>query len=294
MTETPKEMWNELRDAVLSGILPNHNGNLLPATVSQTDRIILQELARETALVNGIDLHGLETRKDFAEWVGDRRPDPTREQWLWLYRNIGVRHPILSVDEAVGMMAGRDALLPFLRSAPDLRFVAAYEKFFEVETTADSVELPYASLEEAIRNDVPAKLDILRIMCRNITNEQLLARASVLEKPAVVCSLLKKQPPEQRVPALIKILRRWNKPEELLSLAVNAFGPEIASWRDEYGNGFFWYLYARNQPVSELMVEALSDEIIATWEMPNRYGIAPADIWKWYRQGLSCREDGGR
>lgn len=287
MTETPKEMWNELRDAVLSGILPNHNGNLLPATVSQTDRIILQELARETALVNGIDLHGLETRKDFAEWVGDRRPDPTREQWLWLYRNIGARHPNIELHDAIGIMAGRDALLPFLRFSPDLRFVECYERFFEDDMDDDALKpLPYPDVENIVIDDSSLKLRFIRGTFHSITDAQLLARAVTLEKPKVTCYLLERLPSEQRFPRLTKVLRYWSKPEELLCEAVKSFGSELASWRDEYGNGFFWYLYARNQPVSESMIEALSDEIIATWELPNRYGIAPVDIWNWYRVGM--------
>lgn len=290
MDKTHKETWDKLREAILSGVLPDHNGNLLPEDTPLADKIILLELARETALVNGTDLHGLETRRDFAEWIADRRPDPTRDQWMWLYCNIGVRHPVLTVDKVVSILAGRDALLPFLRSAPDLRFVATYEKFFEEETAADPVELPYANLEEAIQNDVPAKLAIFRVMCRDVTNEQLLARAWALKKPAVTCSLLKKWPPEQKTPQLIKALRDWPKPEELLAQAVESFGPEIASWHDDYGNGFFWYLYTCNRPVSKAMIDALSDEIIATWETQNHYGLAPSDLWKRYRAGLSLQD----
>ena len=287
MAETPKETWENLRAAVLSGIIPDHDGNLLPEDTPLADKTSLLELARETALVNGIDLHGLETRKDFAEWVGERLPDPSRNQWLWLYRNIGVRHPNLPLDEAVGIMAGRDALLPFLRSAPDLRFVAEYEKFFEEETEEEPTELSYPQLEETIKNDAPAKLRILRIMCRSVTDEQLLARAVSLEKPAVTCALLNKLPQEQKIPSLIKTLRYWTKPEELLVKAVESFGSDIASWHDDDGNGFFWYLYARDQPVSKVMVDALPDEIVASWEQPNRFGISASDLWVYYREGLS-------
>ena len=34
-----------------------------------------------------------------------------------------------------------------------------------------------------------------------------------------------------------KALRDWTKPEELLVKAVESFGPDIASWHDDYGNG---------------------------------------------------------
>ena len=120
MDETPKDAWDRLREAIRGGVLPDHNGDLLPKNVEQTDRIILLELARETAIADGMGLDPLRPYHDFAKWSGDRRPDPTPGQWQWLYRNIGVRHPFLSVDKVVGMMAGRDALLPFLRSAPDV------------------------------------------------------------------------------------------------------------------------------------------------------------------------------
>ena len=283
--DNDKKTWETLRNAVLSGILPDHDGSLLPGDIPLADKIILLELARETAIASGLDLANLENRKDFAEWVGERRPDPTRDEWLWLYSKIGVRHPILSVDEVVGIMAGRNALLPFLRSAPDLRLVECYEKFFEEDGEDEPIdELPYPQLEEAVKNDVPAKLEIYRIMCRTVTDEQILNRAVSLEKPAVTSSILKKLSPDQKIPQLIKALRDWNKPEELLVKAVESFGPEIASWHDDYGNGFFWYLYARNQPVSKAMIDALPDEVVAPWEEPNRFGIAASDLWLYYRK----------
>ena len=261
-----KKTWETLRDAVLSGIIPDHDGNLLPEDTPFADKIILLELARETTIASGLDLAELENRKDFAEWSAERRPDPTWHEWIWLYRQIGARHPFLTVEKVVGIMAGRDALLPFLRSAPDPRLVECYEKFFEGDVEDEPInELPYPQLEDALENDVPAKLEIYRIMCRTVTDEQLLARAVSLEKPAVTSSILKKLPPDQKIPQLIKALRDWNKPEELLVKAVESFGPDIASWHDDYGNGFFWYLYARDQPVSKAMVDALSDELIASW-----------------------------
>ena len=291
--DNDKKTWETLRNAVLSGILPDHDGSLLPGDIPLADKIILLELARETAIASGLDLANLENRKDFAEWVGKRRPDPTRDEWLWLYSKIGVRHPILSVDEVVGIMAGRDAQLPFLRSAPDLRLVECYEKFFEEDGEDEPVELSYPNLEEAIAEDSPAKLRIYQLLCRNITDSRLLNRAVSLKKPAVIGSLLKNWPSEQRIQKLVKILRHWDKPEELLVKAVESFGPEIASWHDDCGNGFFWYLYARDQPVSEAMVDALSDEIVASWEQPNRFGIKASDLWPYYREGLHLPDDKG-
>ena len=290
MADTMKELWDELREEILSGVIPNRKGNLLPKTSSQTEQIILLELAREAAISDGMALAELQERHDFAEWVGDRRPDPSRDQWLWVYHNIGVRHPKLDVDKVVGIMAGRDALLPFLRSAPDLRFVECYEKFVCEKTDDDAAELPYPQLEEAIKSDIPAKLDIFRIMCRNVADEELLTRAVYLKKPAVVCALLKKMSPEQAIPMLIKKLRHWKDPEKLIIKAVESFGADLAAWRDDFGNGFFWYLYARDQPVSKARIDALPDEVIATWEQPNRYGITAYDLWKYYRAGLQLPE----
>ena len=289
-----KKNWDDLRNAVLSGIIPDYDGNLLPEDTPLADKIILLELARETTIASGLDLAELENRKDFAEWSAERRPDPTWHEWIWLYRQIGARHPFLTVEKVVGIMAGRDALLPFLRSAPDPRLVECYEKFFEGDAEDEPIkELPYPQLEETIKSDAPAKLRILHIMCRSATDEQLLARAVSLEKPAVTCSLLNKLPQEQKIPSLIKTLRYWTKPEELLVKAVESFGPDIASWHDDYGNGFFWYLYACNQPVSEVMVDALPDEIVASWEQPNRFGIAASDLWLYYREGLHLPDDRG-
>ena len=292
--EDDKKTWEDLKDAVLSGIIPDHDGNLLPEDTPLADKIILLELARKIAIASGLDLSALETRKDFAEWVADRRSDPTWDQWLWLYRNIGARHPFLTVDEAVGIMARRDALLAFLRSAPDLRLVECYEKFFEGDAEDEPInELPYPQLEDALKNDVPAKLEIYRIMCRTVTDEQLLARAVSLEKPAVTSRLLKKLPPDQKIPQLIKILRHWEKPEELIGKAVAAFGDDLVSWHDDYGNGFFWYLYARDQPVSEAIVDVLPDEIVASMEQPNRFGVSASDLWLYYREGLHLPDDKG-
>ena len=130
-------------------------------------------------------------------------------------------------------------------------------------------------------------------MCRTVTDEQILARAVSLEKPAVTSSILKKLPPDQKIPQLIKILRHWEKPEELLDKAVESFGPEIVSWHDDYGNGFFWYLYARNQPVSEAIVDVLPDEIVASMKQPNRFGVSASDLWLYYREGPHLPDDKG-
>ena len=52
MADTMKELWDELREEILSGVIPNRKGNLLPKTSSQTEQIILLELAREKGLTH--------------------------------------------------------------------------------------------------------------------------------------------------------------------------------------------------------------------------------------------------
>jgi hypothetical protein len=81
-------------------------------------------------------------------------------------------------------------------------------------------------------------------------------------------------------------MRYWEHPAELLRLCVKHFGDKIAAWHDEYGNAFFWYLYISNHPVTPEIIDALSPEIIETFETVNCYGISPSDIWYWYRQGM--------
>ena len=161
-----------------------------------------------------------------------------------------------------------------------------YEKFFEKQAEDDdSSPLPYPNLEEAVNNDAPVKVNIYRLMCRNVTDEQIINRAVFLQKTAIVCSLLKNLTLDQRLTSLIKLLRYWQKPEDLLQTAVKEFGKDLASWTDEYGNKFFWYLYSLPVPVSQEMIDILPDEIFTSFEQPNCYGISPADQWQYYRKG---------
>lgn len=281
------EIVPKLKTFVQSGLFAQKDGLILPETFSIADKIILLELTLKIALENAVDCSALQGYSDFAEWVYPRRPDPTRDQWIWLLQNIGVRHQKLSVDEVCGIMVGRDALLPFMTFAPDLRLQECYEKFFKVPAEDDgSSSLPYPNLEEAIINDAPAKVNIYRLMCRNVTDEQILNRAVCLQKPAVVISLLKKLPSDMKVRKLIKFLRGWTTPEILLNNAIQEFSNDLNSWNDEYGNSFFWYLYSLPNLVSKNMVDLLPEELLCAFDLPNCYGISPEDVWKYYRAEL--------
>ena len=279
------EAWQELQSAIASGVFSNPDGFLLSESMSVAKQIVLAEMTRQSAVSNGIDLNILRQYRDFAEFAGARRPDPSREQWLWLYKNIGVRHPKLSVEEVCGIMAGRDALLPFLRTAPDLRFHRLLEEIEEPKYAAGSESFPYPHLEEALQGDNFAKLKILKFICRGITNEALFNRAVFLQKPKIVHGLLQSMPPDRQTPMLIRAMRYWDNPVELLRLCIENFGDNIASWHDDYGNTFFWYLYISDVPVEPELMAVLPPGILSSFHSPNRYGITPVDIWDWYRQG---------
>ena len=278
--------WQVLQNAVASGVFSNPDGLLLPKEMSWAEKIVLSEMGYQEAVNNGTDWNLLRQYKDFAELAGERRANPTRDQWFWLYKNIGIRHQNLSVDEVCGIMSGRDALLPFLRTAPDLRFHKLLDVFNESGKMSGTEPIAYPQMENALQNDSLAKLKVLKIICRGITNEMILARSVYLQKPHIVSSLLTNMPQENQVPMLIGAMRYWEHPAELLRLCVEHFGDKIAAWHDEYGNAFFWYLYISNHPVTPEIIDALSPEIIETFEPVNCYGIAPSDIWYWYRQGM--------
>lgn len=93
------EAWKVLRNAVIGGVFSNPDGLLLPEEMPVAEKIILSELAYQEVVRNGTDLRLLRQYKDFSEYAGERREDPTKAQWLWLYKNIGVRHPNLSEEK---------------------------------------------------------------------------------------------------------------------------------------------------------------------------------------------------
>ena len=286
------EMLPKLQTFVQSGLFSNYGKRILPESFSIADKITLLEFVRKTAIENHYDCTPLRKAPDYAEWIDQRRPDPSRDQWLWLFQNIGARHQILSVDEVCGIMAGRDALLPFLSFAPDIRLQKHYEKFFGTAVEDDDPSpLPYPNLEEAINNDAPGKVSIYRLMCRNVTDEQILNRVVCLQKPAVVISLLKKLPSDMKVRKLIKVLRGWTTPKILLNQAIQEFSNDLNSWKDEYGNSFFWFLYSLPNPVSKNMVDLLPEELLCVFDHPNCYGISPEDLWLYYRKGILLPEN---
>ena len=93
-----------------------------------------------------------------------------------------------------------------------------------------------------------------------------------------------------KVHKLIKVLRAWTTPEILLNQAIQEFRNELNSWKDEYGNSFFWYLYGLPNPVSKNMVDLLPEELLCVFDQPNCYGISPEDLWLYYRKGMQSPE----
>ena len=290
--DTPySKMLPKLHNFVQSGLFSNYGKTSLPESFSIADKVTLLEFVRKTAIENNYDCTPLRKAPDYAEWIDQRRPDPSRDQWLWLFQNIGARYQILSVDEVCGIMAGRDALLPFVSFAPDIRLQKHYEKFFGTAAEDDDPSpLPYPNLEEAINNDAPGRVSIYRLMCRNVTDEQIINRAVFLQKLVVVVSLLKNLPCDMKIRKLIKFLRSWISPEFLLYQAIKEFLDDLTAWQDEYDNVFFWYLYTLPSPVSKTIVDLLPDKLLTIFDQLNCYGISPEDVWKYYRAELPQSE----
>jgi len=85
-----------------------HDKRLLPDELDVVERIVWLERLRQFALKCGSDLAILSDYRDFREYALERRPDPTWDQWIWLYQQIGERHRKFSLQDAVRIMACRD------------------------------------------------------------------------------------------------------------------------------------------------------------------------------------------
>jgi hypothetical protein len=124
-------------------------------------------------------------------------------------------------------------------------------------------------------------VELLQMMCRDVSNEAILNRAVAERKTAIVEFKLNTAPIEQKIQILIAAHTSWEDPAPLFRRFLPLFKDEIAAWRDPWGNGFFWYLY-RRPVLSRSLIEHLPKPILATFETKNRYGVSPADIWKDY------------
>ena len=254
---------------------------LLPDEVDINEKIVWLEILRQYALKHGSDLSILAPYRDFRECALERRPDPTWDQWIWLYQQIGERHRDSSKHDAIQIMACRDALLPFLASVPDKVLWDKFKPMLSLEQPADpdmDLPFPYPNLEEAFREDAPEKVELLQTMCRDVSNDAILNRAVALKKKAIVEFKLKTAPIEQKIEILADVHASWEDPAPLFRRFIPLFKDEIAAWHDPWGNGFFWYLY-RRPVLSQEIIKRLPKKVLATFGTKNRYGISPADVW---------------
>lgn len=239
-------------------------------------QIVWLEKLRQFVLAQNGDLSLLEPFEDFRELVGVRRPEPTHDQWLWLYTQVGARRWNKKMADPVGIMAGRDALLSFLASIPDKRIWDRHAEQNVIDT-----QLPYQDLEDAIVADAPAQMTIFRMMCRGVSDDDVLKRALQLQKNSIVASMFKALPQTKKVETLITVHTDWEDLTEFSRL-LPEYEDEIATWRDPWGNGFFWYLYRR--PVLEKkIIQSLPEKIMETFALKNIYGFSPEDLWIYYR-----------
>ena len=254
---------------------------LLPDEIDIQEKIVRLEMLRQYALKHDNDLSILALYKDFRECALERRPDPTWDQWIWLYQQIGERHRDSSKHDVIQIMACRDALLPFLASVPDKVLWDKFKPMLLQEQPADpdmDLPFPYPDLEEAFQQDVPEKVELLQIMCRDVSSEAIMNRAVAQEKTAIVEFKLKTVPLEQKIQMLTAAHASWEDPVPLFRRFLPMFKDEIAAWRDAWGNGFFWYLY-RRPVLSQTLIERLPKKVLETFGTKNRYGISPADVW---------------
>lgn len=245
--------------------------------------IIWLERFRQCALEHCGNLSILKSYVDFQEYVKDARPDPTHSEWIWLYSQIAEHAYDDLFRDLVQIMACRNALLPFLESIPDKELSNAYHRIKSPWLSTHPIPtIPYQWLEAAIQEDAPNKVAITKMMCRNVTDEEILNRAIALGKGAVVASLLGNTSIKRIIEILIEAHASWEKPTPLFERLLPQFEDEIAAWRDPWGNGFFWYLYRR--PVLSMdIITILPPKILDTFETKNRYGISPEDLWTYFR-----------
>ncbi len=262
------------------------DGFIFPEDASDSWRMIWLEKIYQTMKRSGHDLSVLDRFDDYCELIKERRPDPTMEQWLWLYANIGHRHPNRSFDEVCQIMCGRDAFLPFLYMVPDKRFRDERNRIngtWDTDEKYEPAELPYPDLESIIQKDDTSRFKLTRLLCRNVSNEQILKRAMELEKPKMVCTLISALSMEERLKILIRAIDKWqDTPVQLLTCLLDNWSNEIRQWRDPWGNALFWYLYYR-EPASRELFEALHNVLPELYEVKNVFGIAPCDVWTYYR-----------
>jgi len=267
---------------VSAGDLRPRDNRLLPEECNESEKIIWLERLRLFAVEHGGDLSILEPYKDYQEYVLSRRPDPTWDQWIWLYQQIGARRGNRSMRDVIPIMACRDSLLPFLKTIPDKKLWDEYTSMLLPEQyEGPDTPFPYPNLEAAFQADAPGQVELLQMMCRDVTNEAILNRAVAQGKTAIVEFKLKNAPIEQKIQILTAAHASWEDPAPLFQRFLPMFKDEIATWRDPWGNGFFWYLY-RRPFLSQTLIERLPKKILETFGTKNRYGISPADIWADY------------
>ncbi len=274
---TIEEAWKLIAS---TGKKHTHDKLLFSEDFGEVDRIIWMERLWQFALAHGGSAI-LGTYKDFRDYSEERRPDPNKEQWLFLYSKIAECN--IRFQETIQLMACRDALLPFLESIPDNDFSNAYHQILSPWPSTCAVStIPYQSLEAAIQENAPTKVTITKMMCRNVTDEAILNRAIALEKGAVVASMLRDASVNRIVAVLITTHTNWENPAPLFEHILPQYEDEIAAWRDPWGNGFFWYLY-RRPFLSRAIIEGLPPKVLATFGTKNRYEISPEDLWTYFR-----------
>ena len=140
---------------------------------------------------------------------------------------------------------------------------------------------PYPKLEAAFQADAPGQVELLQMMCRDVSSKAIMNRAVAQEKTAIVEFKLKTEPLEQKIQILTAAHASWEDPAPLFRRFLPMFKDEIAAWRDPWGTGFFWYLY-RRPVLSQTLIERLPKKVLETFGTKNRYGISPADVWADY------------